>query len=94
MVLAYAAGANYGKLWTPTRDSTKVSKTMPHLLILPPLFVKLVRNTKKALMPHEVWTLIKAYMDMPGLPQECRDACTLVMDWCLVAAQASRPDKD
>jgi hypothetical protein len=94
MVLAYATGANYGKLWTPTRDSTEVSKTMPCLLILPPLFIKLIRNTKKALMPHEVWTLIKAYMDTPGLPQECRDACTLVMDWCLVAAQASRPDKD
>ncbi len=94
IVLAYATRANYGKLWTPTRDSTKVSKTVPCLLILPPLFVKLIRNTKKALMPHKVWTLIKAYMDTPGLPQECRDACTLMMDWCLVAAQASGPDKD
>ena len=33
-------------------------------------------------------------MAMPGLPQECLDSCTLVLDWCLVAAQASRQDKD
>jgi hypothetical protein len=91
---AYASGANYGKLWTPTRDGTKVEKTMPQLLILPPSFVKLIRDTRKALMPHEVWIQIKSYMDTPGLPPDCRDACTLVMDWCIVAAQASGPNKD
>jgi hypothetical protein len=26
---AYASGANYGKLWTPTRDGTEVEKTVP-----------------------------------------------------------------
>ncbi len=91
---AYASGANYGKLWTPTRDGTEVEKTVPRLLIPPPLFIKLIRDTRKALMPHEVWILIKSYMDTPGLPPDCRDACTLVMDWCIVAAQASGPDKD
>jgi hypothetical protein len=58
------------------------------------LFIKLIRDTRKALKPHEVWILIKLYMDMPGLPPDCRDACTLIMDWCIVAAQASGPDKD
>ncbi len=91
---AYTGGTNYGKLWSPTRDGTKVEINIPRLLILPPVFVKLIRDTGKALMPHEVWSLVKAYRDTPGLPQECKDACTFVRDWCLVAAQATGPDKD
>jgi hypothetical protein len=91
---AYIGGTEYGKLWASTIDGSKVEKAMPCFLILPPLFVKLIQDKKKALMPHKVWTLIKTYLALPGLPPECLDACTLALDWCLVATQASGLDKD
>ncbi len=90
----YSGGANHGKLWTPVQDGSKADLHVPRLLILPPLFVKLIRDTGRALMPHEVWSLIRAYMETPGLPPECIEACSFVRNWCLVAAQAADADKD
>ena len=55
---------------------------------------KLLRAQKKALMPHEVWQIIKNFSDSQGLAQDCVDACKFVMDWCVVAAQATAPEKD
>ena len=66
---------------------------VPRLLSLPPLFVKLLREQKKALMPHEVWQIIKPFSESQGLPQECVDACKFIMDWCVVATQATGADK-
>ena len=67
---------------------------VPCLLSLPPLFVKLLCNKKKALMPHEVWQVIKTILESQGLTQECVNACTFIMDWCVVAPQATGADKD
>ena len=67
---------------------------VPRLLSLPPLFVKLLCNKKKALMPHEVWQVIKTILESQGLTQECVNACTFIMDWCVVAPQATGADKD
>jgi len=67
---------------------------VPCLLCLPPLFVKLLRDQRKALMPHEVWQVIKTFSVSQGLTQDCVDACKFVMDWCVVAAQATAPEKD
>jgi hypothetical protein len=75
-------------------NGTEVKMHVPCLLSLPLLFVKLLCNQKKALMPHEVWQVIKTFLESQGLPQECVDACTFVMDWCVVAAQATGTDKD
>jgi hypothetical protein len=94
MEQVYSGGANNGKLWVPTRDGTKVELHVPRLLVLPPLFVKLIRDTGKALMPHELWSLVRAYADTQDLLEECKEAWTFVRDWCLVAAQAPGQDKD
>ena len=67
---------------------------VPCMLCLPPVFVKLLRAQKKALMPHEVWQVVKNFFESQGLTQDCVDACKFVMDWCVVAAQATAPDKD
>ena len=67
---------------------------VPRRLCLPPVFVKLLRTQKKALMPHEVWQVVKNFSESQGLTQDCVDACKFVMDWCVVAAQATAPDKD
>ena len=64
------------------------------LLSLRPLFVKLLCNQKKALMPHEVWQVIKTFLESQGLTQECINACKFVMDWCVVVTQATRVDND
>jgi len=45
-------------------------------------------------MPHEVWQVIKNFSVSQGLTQDCVDACKFVMDWCVVAAQATAPEKD
>jgi hypothetical protein len=58
------------------------------------LFVKLIRDTGKALMPHELWSLVRAYAVTQDLLEECKEAWTFVRDWCLVAAQAPGQDKD
>ena len=67
---------------------------VPRLLCLPPVFVKLLCDQQKALMPHEVWQVVKTFSESQGLPQECVDACTFIMDWCVVASQATAPEKD
>jgi hypothetical protein len=64
------------------------------MLCLPPVFVKLLRNQKKALMPHEVWQVVKTFSESQSLAQDCVDACKFIMDWCVVAAQATAPEKD
>ena len=64
------------------------------LLCLPPVFVKLLSNQKKALLPHEVWQVVKTFSESQGLAQDCFDACKFVMDWCVVASQATAPEKD
>ncbi len=94
MKQAYSGGANYGKLWSPTRDGTEVDIVVPCLLILPPLFVKLIKDAGKSLMPHEVWALIQEYIDPHTLPDNCKEACSFVRAWCLVAGQAQTQDRD
>jgi hypothetical protein len=69
-------------------------KQFPRLLAIPPLFIKMIRDQNKSLMPHKVWAFVKAYSGSPGLPQEVATACKFAFDWCLVAAQASGADKD
>jgi hypothetical protein len=49
----------YGKLWLPPADRSKVEKTVPCLITIPPVFLKLIRKKKKSLMPHEVRQLSK-----------------------------------
>jgi hypothetical protein len=96
-VLMQAYGAQldvYGKLWLPPADGSKVEKAVPHLLVIPSLFLKLIREQNKSLMPHEVWTIVKAYLGSHGLPQEVAAACKFEMVRCLVAAQASGANKD
>ncbi len=94
MEQVYSVGAHYGKLWRPTRDGTEVDLHVPRLLILPPLFVKLIRDAGKSLMPHKVWALIKAYIDTQNLQDDCKEACSFMQDWCLVVRQAPGQDKD
>jgi hypothetical protein len=91
---AYSGGASYGKLWSPTRDDTEVDIIVPRLLIPPPLFVKLIRDAGKSLMPHEVWALIQEYIDTHTLTDNCKEACSFVQAWCLVAGQAQALDRD
>ncbi len=50
---------------------TKVKMHVPRLLSLPSFFIKLLRDQKKALMPHEVWQVIKTFSESQGLHQEC-----------------------
>ena len=94
LLQAYTGGLEHGLLWAPTTNGTKVEMHVPRLLCLPPVFVKFLRTQKKALMPHEVWQVIKNFSDSQGLAQDCVDACKFVMDWCVVAAQATAPEKD
>ena len=47
-------GLEHGSLWASATNGTKVKMHVPCLLCLPLLFVKLLCNQKKALMPHEV----------------------------------------
>ena len=94
LIQAYTGGLKHGSLWAPATNGTKVELHVPRLLCLPPLFVKLLRDQKKALMPHEVWQVVKTFSESQGLAQDCADACKFVMDWCVVAAQATAPDKD
>jgi hypothetical protein len=75
-------------------DGSKVEKAVPRLLAIPPLFLNLIREQNKSLMPREVWAIIKAYSGSHSLPQELAAACKFAMDWCLVAAQASGANKD
>ena len=94
LIQACMGGLEHGSLWVPTMNGTKVEMHVLSLLSLPSLFVKLLCNKQKALMPHEVWKVIKTFLESQGLPQECVDACTLFMDWCVVATQATGADKD
>ena len=45
-------------------------------------------------MHHEVWQVVKNFSKLQGLTQDCVDACKFIMDWCVVAAQATASDKD
>jgi hypothetical protein len=94
LLQAYTGGLEHGLLWAPATNGTEVEMHVPRLLCLPPVFVKLLRAQKKALMPHEVWQVIKNFSDSQGLAQDCVDTCKFDMDWCVVAAQATAPDKD
>ena len=94
VIQAYTGGLEHGLLWAPTPNGTEVEMHVPRLLCLPPVFVKLLRDQKKALMPHEVWQVVKTFSKSQGLPQECVDACTFIMDWCVVASQATALEKD
>jgi hypothetical protein len=94
VIQAYTGDLEHGLLWAPTPNGTEVEMHVPRLVCLPPVFVKLLRDQKKALMPHEVWQVIKTFSESQGLTQECVDACTFIMDWCVVASQATAPEKD
>jgi hypothetical protein len=94
VIQAYTGGLGHGLLWAPTPNGTEVEMHVPRLVCLPPVFVKLLRDQKKALMPHEVWQVVKTFSESQGLAQECVDACTFIMDWCVVASQARAPEKD
>jgi hypothetical protein len=94
VIQAYTGGLEHGLLWAPTPNGTEVEMHVPRLLCLPPVFVKLLRDQKKALMPHEVWQVVKNFSESQGLAQDFVEACKFVMDWCVVAAQATAPDKD
>jgi hypothetical protein len=54
VIQAYTGGLKHGLLWAPTSNGTEVEMHVPRLLCLPPVFVKLLRDQKKALMPHEL----------------------------------------
>ena len=55
VIQAYTGGLEHGLLWAPATNGTEVEMHVPRLLCLPPVFVKLLRAQKKALMPaHEV----------------------------------------
>jgi hypothetical protein len=41
-----------------------------------------------------VWTLVANYAATPGLWQDVLNTCKMVLDWCIIKAQASRPDKN
>ena len=73
-------GLEQGLLRAPSTNGTEVEMHVPRLLYLPPLFVKLLRDQRKALMPHEVWQVVKNFSDSQGLTQDCVDACKFVMD--------------
>ena len=94
LIQAYTGGLEQGVLWAPTPNGTEVEMHVPRLLCLPPVFVKLLCDQQKALMPHEVWQVVKTFSESQGLTQECVDACTFIMDWCVVASQATAPEKD
>jgi hypothetical protein len=83
LMQAYAQPDMYGKLWSPPADSSKVEKAVSRLLAVPPIFLKLIREQNKSLMPHEVWSIVKAYLGSHGLPREVAAACKFAMDWCL-----------
>ena len=78
-------GLEHGSLWASATNGTKVKMHVPCLLCLPLLFVKLLCNQKKALMPHEVWQVVKNFSELQGLAQDCVDACKFIMDWCVLA---------
>ena len=94
LIQAYTGGLEHGSLWAPATNGTKVEMHVSRLLCLSPLFVKLLRDQKKALMPHEVWQVAKKFSNSYGLIQDCVNVCKFVMDWCVVAAQATAVDKD
>ncbi len=55
LIHAYMGCLEQGSLWASATNGTEVELHVPCLLCLPPLFVKLLHNQKKARMPHEVW---------------------------------------
>jgi hypothetical protein len=93
LIQACTGGLEQGLLWAPATNGTEVEMYVPRLLCLPRCFSSSF-TTKKALMPHEVWQVIKNFSKSQGLTQDCVNACKFVMDWCLVAAQAMASDKD
>jgi hypothetical protein len=68
LMLAFMQLDAYGKLWLPLADGIKVEKAVPCLLAIPSVFLKLSREQNKYLMPHEIWAIIKVYLESHGLP--------------------------
>jgi hypothetical protein len=60
---AYVQLDAYRKLWLPPANGSEVEKAVPRLLAIPPVFLKLIREQNKSLIPHEVWAIIKAYWE-------------------------------
>jgi hypothetical protein len=70
MCRAYNSGSKYGKSWVLAVDGSEVKKYVPPLLAIPPLFLKMIQENNKALMPHKVWTLVANFAATPGLQQD------------------------
>jgi len=91
----YGPAASYRKLWVPTvPGGTEAELHVPCMLLLPPHLVKVLRATRKALMPHEVAAIFVREQESIEGPHTTKDSYNLALDWCLMASQAEGPNKD
>ncbi len=75
-----------GLLWTPETGTERVETTAPRLLYIPLVLFNLIREKGQPLMPHEVLTIVMAYIDS-AKDNAVIDAWQLVAKWCLLASQ-------
>jgi len=91
----YGPATSYGKRWVPTvPGGTESELHVPHMLLLPPHLVKVLRATRKALMPHKVAAIFVRKPESVEGTHATKDAYNLALDWCLMASQAEGPNKD
>ncbi len=78
-----------GKLWAPPTDKAgaEVAVKAPILLAIPLVLFQVIRDEKRALMPHDIHALTVAIVtNLPDVEKACTD-WGLVLSWCLMALQ-------
>ncbi len=89
MVTFYADERNYGKYFVGTEEA---EINVPFVLFILLIAVKILDLHNKSKMPHECYSLIKAYISSP---KTCLDEehWGLVLDWLLMASQGEEKKK-
>jgi hypothetical protein len=89
MATFYANERNYGKYFVGTEEA---GINVPFVLFIPLIAVKILNLHNKSEMPHECYSLIKAYISSPKTSLD-EEHWGLVLDWLLTASQGKEKKK-
>jgi hypothetical protein len=78
-----------GKLWAPPMGEAggEVAVKAPILLAIPLVLFQVIRDEKRAIMPHDIHALTVAIVTNSPDVEKARTDWELVLSWCLMASQ-------
>jgi hypothetical protein len=77
----------HGRPWLPEDNIYRQSFTVPKMLVLPMMGLKILQSMGSRVMPHELHTAIECHITLDSTKLTNNDSWRQVVDWLLCAGQ-------